>query len=55
MKNDYLDFSKICFGVGFYGCVSRIENPVLAIALALSSLVMVVVFVRMAQKEEVEQ
>jgi len=55
MKNYYLDLSKICFGVGFYGCVSRIENPMLAILLAISSLVMVFVFVRMAKKEEEEQ
>jgi len=44
MRNYYLDISKICFGVGFYGCLSRIDTPKLAALLAISSLVMAVIF-----------
>jgi len=45
MKNFYLDLAKICFGVGFYGCVSKLDNPVIIIVTGTSSLIMVIVFV----------
>jgi hypothetical protein len=44
MKNFYLDLAKICFGVGFYGCVSRLENPTITLIIGILSLLMLIVF-----------
>ena len=46
MKNYYLDLSKICFGVGFYGCVARLENPIMTVILGILSLMMVIIFAK---------
>jgi len=44
MKNFYLDLAKICFGVGFYGCVAKIESPTITIIIGSLSLLLVIIF-----------
>ncbi len=44
MRSFYLDLAKICFGVGFYGCVARIDNPTVTLIIGVLSLAMVIVF-----------
>lgn len=44
MKSFYLDLAKICFGVGFYGCVAKIDDPVITMAIGSLSLLLVIVF-----------
>jgi len=44
MKNFYLDLAKICFGVGFYGCVAKIDDPKITLMIGTLSLLMVIIF-----------
>ena len=55
MRNYYLDISKICFGVGFYGCLSRIENPKLAATLGILSLILAMFFAFIGYKHNKEK
>jgi hypothetical protein len=54
MKNFYLDLAKICFGVGFYGCVAKLETPAITVVIGALSLLMVIIFAWIGynQKEE---
>jgi hypothetical protein len=49
-----LIYQRFVFGVGFYGCVARIDNPKLTIALGILSLVMVIVFAVLGYKYKKE-
>lgn len=52
MKNFYLDLAKICFGVGFYGCVSKLEDPAITVVIGTLSLIMVIIFGWIGYKQE---
>lgn len=44
MRSFYLDLAKICFGVGFYGCVAKLDNLAITIGIGLFSLALAVAF-----------
>ncbi len=44
MRSFYLDLAKICFGVGFYGCVAKIDDPAITVLIGTLSLIMVIIF-----------
>lgn len=54
MRNFYFDLAKICFGVGFYGAVSKIQNLYIAIIIAIISLVMCLIFAIIAYNRKKE-
>ena len=51
MKKFYLDLAKICFGGGFYGCLTKLDEPALNLIVGVASLIMVVVFAVVANEE----
>ena len=44
MKEFYFDLAKICFGIGFYGCVTKVEDPLVVVLLGILSLLLTVMF-----------
>ncbi len=44
MKQFYFDLAKICFGIGFYGCISKVDDPIIALILGILSLVLTAIF-----------
>lgn len=40
MRAFYLDLAKICFGVGFYGSLVKLETPLLTVTIGVLSLIM---------------
>lgn len=55
MKRFYFDLAKICFGVGFYGCVTKVDDPLVAVFLGILSLVLTVMFaIKARNKTEVD-
>ena len=54
MKDYYLDLSKICFGVGFYGCIVKLEDPVITVIIAILSLAMAVIFAKIGYQSKEE-
>jgi len=54
MRKFYFDLGKICFGVGFYGCLSKVNSPEILITFAISSLILTVAFAMLGSKEKEE-
>ena len=52
MKKFYFDLAKICFGVGFYGCISKVNDPEVTVILGVSSLVLTFLLMRLADREK---
>ena len=44
MQKFYFDLAKICFGVGFYGCITKIDDPAMILAIGVLSLLLAFVF-----------
>ena len=54
MQKFYFDLAKICFGVGFYGCLSKVQDPVHTVVFAVLSLTLTLVFGLLGYKESEE-
>ena len=55
MRKFYFDLAKICFGVGFYGCVTKLEDPTAIFEIGILSLSLAVVLAYVGFKHQEEE